>query len=111
MKANRQEIRSLIKENNLEKLISVLFFTVVTTEVTAELFSYTSMVFVFKPLISIVLNDALLEHLQSKNTSFFLYNIVFLDHQRVFYLCHGDNVVSGINCLFHTSIADDLLHN
>lgn len=43
------------KENNLKKIISVLFFTVVTVEVTAELFSYEPVLFIFKPLISIVL--------------------------------------------------------
>jgi hypothetical protein len=48
-------MRIFTKENNLEKLISVLFFTVVAVEVTAELFSYEPVLFVFKPLISIVL--------------------------------------------------------
>lgn len=55
MKLNKKGMKIFNKENNLKKIISVLFFTVVTVEVTAELFSYEPILFIFKPLISIVL--------------------------------------------------------
>ncbi len=48
-------MRILIKENNLEKLIVTLYFAVAAVEVTAELFSYKPFLFIFKPLISVVL--------------------------------------------------------
>ncbi|MBA4318597.1 MAG: hypothetical protein C0412_09360 [Flavobacterium sp.] len=48
-------MRILIKENNLEKLIVTLYFAVAAIEVTAELFSYKPFLFIFKPLISVVL--------------------------------------------------------
>lgn len=55
MELNKKGMKIFNKENNLKKIISVLFFTVVTVEVTAELFSYDPILFIFKPLISIVL--------------------------------------------------------
>ena len=55
MELNKKGMKIFNKENNLKKIISVLFFTVVTVEVTAELFSYEPVLFIFKPLISIVL--------------------------------------------------------
>jgi hypothetical protein len=48
-------MRIFNKENSLENLFITLYFTVATIEVTAELFSYKPFLFVFKPLISIVL--------------------------------------------------------
>lgn len=48
-------MRIFNKESNLEKLIIALYFAVATVEVTAELFSYKPFLFIFKPLISIVL--------------------------------------------------------
>ena len=48
-------MRILSKENNLEKLIVTLYFAVAAIEVTAELFSYKPFLFIFKPLISVVL--------------------------------------------------------
>ncbi len=59
------------KENNLKKIISVLFFTVVTVEVTAELFSYDPILFIFKPLISIVLMLLYWNTSNQKNPLFF----------------------------------------
>ena len=52
---NKQEIKILSKKNNFEKLIVTLYFAVVAVEVTAELFAYKPFLFVFKPLISVVL--------------------------------------------------------
>jgi hypothetical protein len=43
------------KGNSLENLFITLYFTVATVEVIAELFPYKAFIFVFKPLISIVL--------------------------------------------------------
>jgi hypothetical protein len=43
------------KGNSLENLFITLYFTVATVEVIAELFPYKPFIFVFKPLISIVL--------------------------------------------------------
>jgi uncharacterized membrane protein YhhN len=43
------------KGNSLDNLFITLYFTVATVEVTAELFSYKPFLFIFKPLISIVL--------------------------------------------------------
>ena len=43
------------KEINLEKVFIYTYFTVATIEVAAEMFSYKPFLFVFKPLISIVL--------------------------------------------------------
>jgi hypothetical protein len=48
-------MRIFNKENSLENLFVTLYFTVATVEVIAELFSYKPFLFVFKPLISIVL--------------------------------------------------------
>jgi hypothetical protein len=48
-------MRIFNKETDLEKIFIVLYFAVATVEVSAELFSYKPFVFVFKPLISIVL--------------------------------------------------------
>ncbi|WP_290869843.1 hypothetical protein [Flavobacterium sp.] len=59
------------KENNLKKIISILFFTVVTVEVTAELFSYEPVLFIFKPLISIVLMLLYWNTSNQKNPLFF----------------------------------------
>jgi hypothetical protein len=43
------------KESNLEKFFLTLYFAVAAVEVTAELFSYKPFLFIFKPLISVVL--------------------------------------------------------
>jgi hypothetical protein len=66
------------KENNLEKIISILFFTVVTVEVTAELFSYEPILFVFKPLISIVLMVLYWYASNQRNPLFFVTILFYL---------------------------------
>lgn len=43
------------KESSLDFFLITLYFTVAAVEVTAEMFSYKPFLFVFKPLISIVL--------------------------------------------------------
>lgn len=48
-------MRIFNKEINIENLILAVYFAVSTVEVTAELFSYKPFLFVFKPLISVVL--------------------------------------------------------
>jgi len=48
-------MRIFNKEINLEKLITTIFLAVATVEITAELFSYVPIIFIFKPLTSIVL--------------------------------------------------------
>jgi hypothetical protein len=42
-------------ESNLEKIFIVLYFAVAAVEISAELFSYKPIIFVFKPLISLLL--------------------------------------------------------
>lgn len=71
MKLNKKGMKIFNKENNLKKIISVLFFTVVTVEVTAELFSYEPILFIFKPLISIVLMLLYWNTSNQKNPLFF----------------------------------------
>lgn len=73
------------KENNLKKIISVLFFTVVTVEVTAELFSYEPILFIFKPLISIVLMLLYWNTSNQRNPLFF-YAISFSLITNVFFI-------------------------
>jgi hypothetical protein len=48
-------MRIFNKEHNLEKLIIAFYFTAAAIEVIAELFSNKTFLFIFKPLISIVL--------------------------------------------------------
>lgn len=71
MELNKKGMKIFNKENNLKKIISVLFFTVVTVEVTAELFSYEPVLFIFKPLISIVLMLLYWNTSNQKNPLFF----------------------------------------
>ena len=71
MELNKKGMKIFNKENNLKKIISVLFFTVVTVEVTAELFSYDPILFIFKPLISIVLMLLYWNTSNQKNPLFF----------------------------------------
>jgi len=71
-------MRIFTKENNLEKLISVLFFSVVTVEVIAELFSYEPILFVFKPLISIVLMVLYWYASNQRNPLFFVTILFYL---------------------------------
>ncbi|MBA4277313.1 MAG: hypothetical protein C0430_11180 [Flavobacterium sp.] len=71
MELNKKGMKIFNKENNLKKIISILFFTVVTVEVTAELFSYEPVLFIFKPLISIVLMLLYWNTSNQKNPLFF----------------------------------------
>lgn len=63
-------------ESNLEKFILVLFFTVAAIEVVAEFFLYKPLLFVFKPLISIVLM-VLYWNTSSQRTPLFFIIILF----------------------------------
>jgi hypothetical protein len=78
-------MRIFTKENNLEKLISVLFFSVVTVEVIAELFSYEPILFVFKPLISIVLM-LLYWYASNQRNPLFFFAILFSLITNVFFI-------------------------
>ncbi|HSN47876.1 MAG TPA: hypothetical protein VLR29_03860 [Flavobacterium sp.] len=65
-------MRILSNENNIEKLITGLYFTVAAVEVTAELFSYKPFLFVFKPLISVVLMLLYWKTSNTRNPLFFV---------------------------------------
>lgn len=71
MKTN-QLMRIFNKESDLEKLIITLYFAVVTVEVIAELFSYRPFLFIFKPLISVVLMLLYWNTSNQRNPLFFL---------------------------------------
>lgn len=78
MKTNRPIVGVITKNTNLEKLILVLFFTVVTVEIVAEIFSYEPIVFVFKPLISIVLMLLYWNTSHQRNSLFFVTILSYL---------------------------------
>lgn len=65
-------MRIFNKKDNLEKLIIALYFAVATVEVTAELFSYKPVLFVFKPLISLLLMFLYWKSSIQRNLLFFL---------------------------------------
>jgi len=65
-------MRIFNKESNFEKLIIVLYFAVAAVEVTAELFSYKPVLFIFKPLISVLLMLLYWNSSKQKNLLFFL---------------------------------------
>jgi len=65
-------MRIFSKESNLERLIIILYFSIATVEVIAELFSYKPFLFVFKPLISIVLMILYWNSSSRRNVLFFL---------------------------------------
>lgn len=73
------------KETNLEKTIIALYFAVATVEVIAELFSYKPFVFVFKPLISIVLMLLYWNTSNQRNPLFFV-TILFSLITNVFFI-------------------------
>ncbi|MBP7469731.1 MAG: hypothetical protein KA782_01395 [Flavobacterium sp.] len=85
MKLNKRGMKIFNKEDNLKKIISALFFAVVTVEVTAELFSYELILFVFKPLISIVLM-LLYWSTSSQRNPLFFYAISFSLITNVFFI-------------------------
>jgi len=65
-------MRIFNKESNFEKLIIVLYFAVAAVEVTAELFSYKPVLFIFKPLISVLLMLLYWNSSKQRNLLFFL---------------------------------------
>lgn len=65
-------MRIFAKEINLEKAIRAVYFAVAMVEVTAEIFLYKPFVFVFKPLISIVLIVLYWNTSHRRNPLFFL---------------------------------------
>lgn len=78
-------MRILIKENNLEKLLIASYFAVAAVEVTAELFSYKPFLFIFKPLISVVLMLLYWNTSHQRNPLFFLI-ILFSMITNVFFI-------------------------
>jgi hypothetical protein len=60
------------KESNLEKIIICFYFAVAAVEVCAELFSYKPILFVFKPMISLLLMLLYWNSSIQRNSLFFL---------------------------------------
>jgi hypothetical protein len=60
------------KESNLEKIIICFYFAVAAVEVCAELFSYKPILFVFKPMISLLLMLLYWNSSIQRNLLFFL---------------------------------------
>ena len=73
------------KESNTEKLIIAVYFAVATVEVTAELFLYKPILFIFKPLISIALLALYWNTSKQKNPLFF-FAILFSLITNVFFI-------------------------
>ena len=92
MKTNRPILGFFTKDTNLEKLISGLFFTVVTVEVIAEMFSYEPIVFVFKPLISIVLMW-LYRNTSDQRNSLFFATILFYLITNIFFIYNTETML------------------
>lgn len=61
----------LKNENNLGKIITALYFIVASIEVTAELYSYKPILFIFKPSLSILLVLLYWNSSKKKNPLFF----------------------------------------
>lgn len=61
-----------INNKNLEKIIAILYFTVIAVEVIAEFFVYKPILFVFKPLISVLLMWLYWQSSSQRNPIFFL---------------------------------------
>ena len=78
-------MRIFNKENSLENLFITMYFTVATVEVTAEMFSYRPFLFVFKPLISIVLM-ILYWNTSIRRNPLFLWIILFSLITNVFFI-------------------------
>lgn len=85
-------MRVFNKESNFEKLIIGLYFVVATIEVTAELFSYKPFLFVFKPLISIVLMVLYWNTSNLRNPLFFV-TILFSLITNVFFIYSTENIL------------------
>lgn len=78
-------MRIFNKENSLENLIIGIYLLVATVEVTAELFSYKPFLFVFKPLISIVLM-VLYWNISNQRNPLFFVTILFSLITNVFFI-------------------------
>lgn len=78
-------MRILNKEINNEKLIIGLYFFVSAIEVTAEVFSYKPLIFIFKPSIPLVLMMLYWFTSNIRNTLFFL-TILFSLFTNVFFI-------------------------
>jgi len=85
-------MRIFDKESVLEKRIIILYFTIAFIEVTAELFSYKPFVFVFKPLISIVLMVLYWNTSNLRNPLFFV-TILFSLITNVFFIYSTENIL------------------
>lgn len=72
-------------ECNLEKLILGLYFFVVSIEITAEMFSYKPVIFIFKPLIPIVLMW-LYWYTSNKRNALFFVTVFFSLITNVFFI-------------------------
>lgn len=73
------------KERNLEKLIIALYFAVATVEVIAELFSFKPLLFIFKPLTSIILM-VLYWNTSKQRSPLFFFAILFSLITNVFFI-------------------------
>ncbi len=69
---NRMIMNIFKNESNLEKLIIVSYFAVALVEISAELFSYKPILFIFKPLISSFLMALYWKTSNERNVLFFL---------------------------------------
>lgn len=78
-------MKILNNERNLKKLVLVLYFAVAMIEVIAELFLYKPFLFVFKPLISIVLMVLYWNTSNQRNPLFF-FTILFALITNIFFI-------------------------
>lgn len=85
-------MRIYTKEYNLEKLILGLYFFVVTVEIIAELFLYKPFLFIFKPLIPILLMLLYWKTSNLRNSLFFL-TILFSLITNVFFIYDTENML------------------
>jgi hypothetical protein len=79
------KMKDLSNKNNLAIGITVLYFAVATVEVTAELFAYKPVLFIFKPLISLLLMTLYWTTSNQKKILFFL-TIFFSLTTNVFFI-------------------------
>lgn len=83
---------NISNNKNLVKLITVFFFVVATVEVIAELFAYEPFLFVFKPLISVVLMLLYWNSSNQRNVLFFL-TIFFSLLTNMFFIPNTDKML------------------
>lgn len=93
---------NISNNKKLVKLITVFFFVVATVEVIAELFAYKPFLFVFKPLISVVLMLLYWNSSNQRNVLFFL-TIFFSLLTNIFFIPNTDKMLflGIINLLIH----------